>query len=188
MIFTWLRLGGRTHERTKVYGYTRSWSKIGSAVSAVLAAALVLATDSYTLIFFFATIPYALNIVNFLGYPSALDGTRDRETAPPFWPHLKGTFRNTFGHGGLRRLIAESMGFEGVFHAAKDYLQPVLLAVAATSLSDFALGGDLSDVQRSAILIGGVYFALHALSSVASRQAHRLSDAAGGEDRAARWL
>ena len=28
MIFDWLRLGGRSHEKTKVYGYTRSWSKI----------------------------------------------------------------------------------------------------------------------------------------------------------------
>ena len=27
MIFTWLRLQDRTDERTKVYGYTRSWSK-----------------------------------------------------------------------------------------------------------------------------------------------------------------
>ena len=37
MIFSWLRLQGREKERTKVYGYTRSWSKIGSAVSVILA-------------------------------------------------------------------------------------------------------------------------------------------------------
>ena len=35
MIFEWLRLENRTTEKTKVYGYTRSWSKIGSAVSVV---------------------------------------------------------------------------------------------------------------------------------------------------------
>ena len=38
MIFTWLRLEGRSDERTRIYGYTRSWSKIGSAVSALIAA------------------------------------------------------------------------------------------------------------------------------------------------------
>lgn len=184
MIFTWLRLEGRIDERTKIYGYTRSWSKIGSAISALVAAGIVLATDSYTLVFFFAALPYALNIVNFLGYPSSLEGNSERVAAPPFWPHLESAFRNTLGHGGLRRLVAESMGFEGVFHAAKDYLQPALLAVAASS----ALGGDLSDVQRSAILIGIAYFGLHLLSSVASRQAHRVSDLAGGEELAARWL
>ena len=129
-----------------------------------------------------------LNIVNFLGYPSSLEGTSDGESAPPFWSHLKGAFRDTLGHGGLRRLVAESMGFEGVFHAAKDYLQPVLLAVAATSALGASFGGDLSDVQRSAILVGIVYFGLHLLSSIASRRAHRLCEVAGGEDRAARWL
>jgi MFS family permease len=67
MIFTWLRIQGRSHERTQIYGYTRSWSKIGSAVSAIAAAAFVLVADSYTLIFFFAVIPYSLNLVNFLG-------------------------------------------------------------------------------------------------------------------------
>ena len=44
MIFTWLRAQGRLDERTRVYGYTRSWSKIGSAVSVVLAAVIVLAS------------------------------------------------------------------------------------------------------------------------------------------------
>ena len=178
MIFTWLRLEGRSADRTKVYGYTRSWSKIGSTVSAILAAGFVVATDSYSLVFYFAALPYALNIVNFLGYPSSLEGTQDGRAAP-FWPRLKGTFWNTVGHGGLRRLVAESMGFEGVVHAAKDYLQPVVLTVAATSALGASLGSDLSDVQRPAILIGVVYFGLHLISSVASRQAHRLCDLAG---------
>ena len=35
MIFTWLRLQGRLDERTRYYGYTRSWSKLGSAFSAL---------------------------------------------------------------------------------------------------------------------------------------------------------
>ena len=38
MIFTWLRLEGRTDDRTRVYGYTRSWSKYGSALSVIVAA------------------------------------------------------------------------------------------------------------------------------------------------------
>ena len=41
MIFTWLRLNDRLEEKTKVYGYTRSWSKIGSAVSIPIATAIV---------------------------------------------------------------------------------------------------------------------------------------------------
>ena len=189
MIFTWLRLEGRSDERTRIYGYTRSWSKIGSAVSALIAAAFVLIADSYTLVFFLAAAPYALNIVNFLGYPAALDGEISSERSPrQLVAHLQATFRDAFRRRGLRRLIAESMGFEGVFHAVKDYLQPVLVVSAVALASKFAIGGDLSQVRQSALLIGPVYFVLHLLSSVASRQAHRVSDAAGGEDHAARWL
>jgi MFS family permease len=41
MIFSWLRAEDRIDERTRIYGYTRSWSKIGSAVSVAQAALLV---------------------------------------------------------------------------------------------------------------------------------------------------
>ena len=73
MIFAWLRSQNREDERVKIYGYTRSWSKYGSAVSVALAAPIVLFTDSYEWIFLAAIVPYALNIVNFLGYPQDLD-------------------------------------------------------------------------------------------------------------------
>ena len=189
MIFTWLRLQGRSDERTKVYGFTRSWSKIGSAVSALLAAGFVLAADSYTLIFFFATVPYALNIVNFLGYPAELDGDAGRNPGPrAVLSHFNAAFRNAIGLRALRRLMLESMAFEGVFHAVKNYLQPVLVVLAVSLTSSYAVGGDLSEVQRSALLVGPVYFVLHLLSSAASRNAHRVADRARGEDRAARWI
>jgi len=45
MIFAWLRSQGREKERTAVYGRTRSWSKLGSALSVVLAAVFVFALD-----------------------------------------------------------------------------------------------------------------------------------------------
>ncbi|MEE8422853.1 MAG: MFS transporter [Dehalococcoidia bacterium] len=189
MIFTWLRLQGRSDERTKVYGFTRSWSKIGSAVSALLAAAFVLIADSYTLIFFLAAVPYALNIVNFLGYPAELEGEAGHNPGPrEVLSHLSAAFHNAIGLRALRRLILESMAFDGVFHAVKSYLQPVLVVLAVSLTSSYAVGGDLSEVQRSALLVGPVYFVLHLLSSAASRNAHRVAQLARGEDRAARWI
>ena len=73
LIFTWLRLRGREDERTKVYGYTRSWSKIGSAVSVIIACVIVGATSNFVYVFFLSIIPYILNIINFLGYPKEID-------------------------------------------------------------------------------------------------------------------
>jgi MFS family permease len=57
MIFAWLRMQGREDERVRVYGYTRSWSKFGSAVSVVVAAVIVLVSDRYSYIFLIAVVP-----------------------------------------------------------------------------------------------------------------------------------
>ena len=79
MIFDWLRLQGRSDEKTKIYGFTRSWSQMGSAASVLIAGALVFYRGNFTDIFWFSIIPYFLNIVNFLGYPKELDGDRHSE-------------------------------------------------------------------------------------------------------------
>jgi MFS family permease len=189
MIFAWLRSQGREHERVKVYGYTRSWSKYGSAASVLLAAPIVLLSDSYEWIFFAAIAPYVLNVVNFLGYPKQLDELdgKERSVAAVF-RHTARTLADSVRRPRLRRLFLESMGFDGVFAATKDYLQPVLEALAITAAASWLVADGWSDTQRTALLIGPVYFALHMLSGVASRRSHRVSDAAGGEERAARWL
>jgi MFS family permease len=82
MIFDWLRLQGRASEKTKIYGYTRSWSKLGSALSVLIAAGLVFYSGNYTSIFWFCIIPYVANIINFMGYPKELDGERQSSPSP----------------------------------------------------------------------------------------------------------
>ncbi len=189
MIFEWLRLEGRTDERTRVYGYTRSWSQMGSALSGLLAAAIVLASGSYRLVFFLAAVPSALNIVNFLGYPKELDGAHEKARSPgEVVRHLREGLGEAFRQRPLRRLLLEAMGFEGVFAAVKDYLQPVLQTLTVAGLASIALGGsELGEIRRTALLVGPVYFVLYLLSALASRKAHRLAPA-GGEERAARRL
>jgi MFS family permease len=189
MIFAWLRDQGREQERLRVYGYTRSWSKFGSAVSVLLAAPIVVLSNSYEWIFFAAIPPYVLNVVNFLGYPGHLDESNGKErSAKEVVRHVRRTLTVAARRPRLRRLFLEAMGFDGVFAASKDYLQPVLEALALSLTASWLTSGDWSETQRTALLIGPVYFMLYLLSGVASRQSHRVSDAAGGEERAARWL
>ncbi len=192
MIFAWLRREGRTDERTRVYGFTRSWSKLGSATSVVFGAVFVFVSDGYSAVFLFAAVPCAANIVNFLGYPADLDGERTtRPTMGDIVRHTIDGTREAIRLPALRRLVGEAMGFEGVFHAAKDYLQPLLFAVATIWTATWAgPTEELSAIQRSTLWIGPIYFALHVGSSIASRRAHRVVDACGGEERAARalWL
>jgi MFS family permease len=184
MIFDWLQSEGRENERTKVYGYTRSWSKIGSAVSVVIAAAIVLIQGAYASIFWYSIIPYAAGIVNFLGYPAFLDGERKNVKVREVFDHLLRNLRESVRNSRLRRLLLESMTHDGLYGTVKDYLQP-LLKQSALLIPIFV---SLSDTKRAAILVGAVYFVLHLLESMSSRSAHRLCDRAGDEARAGRCV
>jgi len=185
MIFTYLHMEGRIHEKTKVYGYTRSWSKIGSAVSVILAAVFVMASSNYSSIFYFSIIPYVIGLINFAGYPEELDGKlSDRVSLKGVLKHLWESISASVKQERLRRLILESMGFGGFFKASKDYLQPILKSVALA----LPVGLMLDDTQRSAVLVGAVYFVLHVISAYASRRSHRICEYAGDEERAAHYL
>jgi len=187
MILDWLRLQGREDEKTKTYGYTRSWAKAGSALSVLIAAALVYYTGRYSDIFWLCIIPYAAGIINFLGYPAELDGRPEkRATLRNVVSHLIEAFRKVFGSGRLRRVLAESMAYGGVCKVVGDYLQPVVKQMAIALPVLLMIG----DEKRTAILVGCVYFVLHVISSVASRKSHAVASHLGGESRAARvvWL
>jgi len=178
MIFTWLRIKNRLNEKTKVYGYTRSWSKIGSAVSTVLAVSMVFLTNSYSFVFLFAIIPYVAGFINFLYYPKELEGQPEAESGVrEVCAHLWDCIRSSLVIKRLRRLLVESMSFEGVYKAVENYLQPVVKNMALL----IPLFISLSDIRRSSIMIGVVYVILYLGSAYASRNSHRLANFAGGE-------
>ncbi|MDD5724098.1 MAG: MFS transporter [Syntrophales bacterium] len=182
MIFTWLRLQGRLDEKTRVYGFTRSWSQLGSAFSVIVATLFVIVTDSYSSVFYLSIAPYILGIINFMQYPDALEGNLQGEiTLRGVFNNLWSTLKMSLKIRHLRRLIVESMAFEGVFNAAKDYLQPVIKGMAL-ALPLFVY---MEDTRRSAIIVGVVYFILHLLSAWASRKSHRITHRAGGEEQGA---
>ena len=186
IILHWLDLHGRADDKTRIYGLTRSWSQLGSAVSVLIAAVLVFHSGSYTTIFWFCIIPYAIGLINILGYPPELDGRVQGKVS------LGLALRHTWSacvaclrRKRLRGLLLESAGFQGMFKVAQDYLQPVLAALA---LSSPVLTRWQDPRQRAALVVGVVFFLLHVLDGMASRQSHRVQDRLGGEDRSARVL
>ncbi len=187
MIFAWLELQGRTDERTLIYGYTRSWSKLGSAFSVIIATAIVLFSHSYEYVFYVAVIPYLICLVNFLGYPSELNRSGDvRPSLANLTRKSVDTLRDTVRRRNLRRVVVEGMAFDGTFATVKDYLQPILVAAAGLAAGRLLLVADLAPIQQSAVFIGAAYLVLHLMSASASRQAHRLVQVIGDERRAAR--
>jgi len=173
MIFRWLDLEGRAGQGTRVYGYTRSWSKIGSAVSVVVACVFVFLTSNFIYVFFLTIIPYVLNIVNLLGYPEDLDGDRHSSSSiRDMMRYLKEALIISVRRADLRRLMLESMGFEGFFKAARDYLQPILQKASLPLVAALFTNVEMTVEQRSVFLIGPIYFLLFILSAVASRKAY----------------
>jgi len=189
MIFTWLRLQGRENDRTQVYGYTRSWSKFGSALSVILAAVFVFVYDSYTYVFYCTIVPYILGIVNILSYPNELDGSADREISfGRMISHLKKSFKKAFGNLHLRRLLAESTGFHGAYQVAQSYLQPVLKGAALIAVGQWFAGDQMSEIQQSTLLVGPVYLVLYIMAGLASRNAHQIVNVMGDAEKAAQTL
>jgi len=192
MILDWLRLEGREAEKTQTYGLTRSWSKAGSAVAVVIATALLLllrrgSQPQYGLVFFFCIVPYALGIVNFLGYPHELDGRPEHApTLRNMWGQLAAAFRQVFGHRRLRRVFTESMSYQGVHKVATSYMQPVARQMAMT----LPLAALLCEADRTTVVAGAVYLVLALVSVFGSLKSAAVARRFGGEQRAARalWL
>jgi len=185
MIFAWLAREGRSDEKTSIYGQTRSWSQLGSALSIAIGATLVFVTQRYDIVFLLSTVPYAINIVNFLTYPNDLDGAHAAGIRPgQMLQTMIRAVRQALGNRPLRRALSEAMTFNGLHKSSKDWLGP-LLRVVALQIPLFAF---LSDRRREAILIGGVYIVLYFLSSYASRHANLVVRQAGSVRRGSRWL
>ncbi|NLV69127.1 MAG: MFS transporter [Spirochaetes bacterium] len=169
MIFDWLRRNERLSEKTKVYGFTRSWSKYGSAISVIISSVIIIFSEDYRWIFIFSIIPYIAGVWNIACYPDYLN---NRQTAgmgiKQIFVHTFRSVKKSFTDSRIRELIVQSMGFEGVFEVTKDYLQPILkaqaLVIAALLL--------LPEKESTAVVVGAVYFILHIVSAMTSKRAH----------------
>jgi len=169
MIFDWLRINDRLTEKTKVYGFTRSWSKYGSAISVIISTVIVIFSKDYRWIFIYSIIPYIIGIWNMACYPDYLNKKLDNKiNFNLIFSHTIGSIKSSFLNLHLRKLIVQSMGFEGVFEVTKDYLQPILKAQALVLVVYFTL----PEKESTAMIVGVVYFILHLISATASRRAH----------------
>lgn len=189
MIFHWLRREDAMAEKSKIYGYTRSWSKIGAAASLLIAGGIVLATEDYAATFHFSSVACLAGVVNLVGYPRYLDGEGAAGVSlSSILGQAKQAVKQGYSEPKFRQLILESMGSEGVFQAVKDYLQPLVKAAALPMAAGMLAAMEMSEPQKVVLLAVPVYVLLYLLAAYASRNAHRLVQAAGGEDQAARWV
>ena len=174
MIFDYLKLKGWADQKTHYYGHTRSWSQRGAALSALIAAGLVFLHGSYAPVFLFTIIPYVLDLLLMMSYPAVLDGPRHatRGALKDEFIHVLKSFISSFKNPAALRAIANQSLYTGYYKASKDYLQPMLKAFALGL--PFFLG--YADKERSALVIGVVYFALYLGTSYAASSSGRFAD------------
>ena len=74
MIFDYLKIKGWIKQKVYYYGHTRSWSQLGSAISAVIASLLIFYSGGFRIIYLYSVIPYFLDLLLIASYPKELDG------------------------------------------------------------------------------------------------------------------
>lgn len=185
MIFDWLRQNDRMAEKTKIYGLTRSWSKYGSAVSVVISTIIIIFSKDYRWIFIFSIIPYIAGVWNIASYPEYLNSRQEQKMSiKKIFLHTFGSVKKAFVERKIRKLIVQSMGFEGVFDVTKGYLQPILQAEAIVLAALLTL----PEKESTAIVVGIVYFILHIVSAEASKRAHIFKERFDSDKSAIRFM
>ena len=171
MILEYLKIKGIENKKVEYYGATRSASQFGSAVNSLLAAGVVFYTGDYHLIFLVTIIPYVLDFVNLATYPKELDGNIEKVLKKSVGMQIRATLRDFASmlknKKALKALLNSSL-FDSGFKASKDYLQPILKSFALSIPIMLAFSGK----QRTAVIVGVIYFFLYLLSSYASRKSH----------------
>ncbi len=175
MIFEYLKIKGWKNQKIHYYGHTRSASQIGSAVSSILAALLVLYTGKYSLIFIFSTIPYILDLILMISYPNVLNG----EIKSIYFSDIRNNFKTilhdfflSFKQKKIIKAIGNLSVHSSIFKTTKDYLQAIIYSFTLS----IPLLPNLNNNRKSAIFIGIIYFIIFILTSWISRKSGVFAD------------
>jgi len=187
MIMEYLDIHDRGEEQVSYYGKTRSASRLGSALSALLAALIVFFRGNYNVVFLATLLPYSLDLILMLTYPPELDGDLSNPdlSISRMYDQFKSSFSSIFSQEQMARVLVNASIFDSLFKIGKDYLQPIIKthALAVPVLLS------LEDGQsRTSILIGIIYFFIYINSFISSRQSSQLMERVGSLARSLNWL
>jgi len=171
MILEYLKIKKIEHLKVEYYGFTRSWSQKGSAISSLIAGAIVFYSGQYKFVFLASIVPYLFELILMISYPDVLNGEIKKVQRHNFFAdifhnskEISVNFLKIFRNPALRKSLLNSALYDGLFKSVKDYIQPVL-QVYALSIPVFLIIKD----KRDTILIAITYFILYLLTSFASK-------------------
>jgi len=171
MIYTYLEEKEWQGHKAFVYGRTRSFSLIGSAISSVLAIVLILNVPSSRYIFLASILPYILDLFLIMSYPESLNGERihvEGHVLKVMKDHLIGILKQP----KLRKILFSSASFEAVFKSIKDYIQPILEMMIVSS--GLVLISTMTPDENLKVILGMSYGVIYIISASAARRAYLL--------------
>ena len=165
--------------KTHVYGSTRAYSLLGSALSAILAVFLKIFIPANKWIFLITIIPYILDFILIASYPSYMND--HQPITGGYWNQLKIGFKGvgpTLKSKKIRKAIFSSAIYDAIYKTLKDYIQPIMVIFISIFLVQ--IGKDENDTETTniyiSIILGGIYCIFFLVSSLSSKYAFKLKE------------
>ncbi len=174
MIYSYLEQKGWFGQKNFVYGRTRSFSMIGSAVSSLLSIVFLFRIEALKTLFLISVIPYIAEITLILSYPDSLDEIkRTKFSVREFFTISVSEFKRVMKDSAIMKTITSSSVFDAIFGSIKDYIQPIMAGLLTAYAFKSVI--DLDEKMTLNISLALVYTAIYIISAVASRNVYRLN-------------
>jgi MFS family permease len=183
MIFSYLEHNNWTKYKTDYYGNTRACSQMGSAVSAALAAIIVILSPKLELIFLFSIIPYLFGLINLALYPKYIDKINKQQSIKDLLKESLKLTRLSWQLFKQKKMILAVINlsfYTSYYKSVKDYFQILIISFGSGLIVIEKFNLD----QQNAFLIGIAYTLLYFLTSLASRKSQRFQNIFKSETKA----
>lgn len=173
MVYTYIEKMRWTSHKTYIYGRTRSFSQLGSAISAILGIFIIIYLPKSSYIFLVSIIPYIIDFILIITYPNYLDKSDMNKAEIVSIPSmLRNVIINVKAKKRLRILLYSNGIFESMISCTKDFIQPIFEVIIVGS--GILLIDSISADNNLKVILGIAYFMIHILSALASRNSFRL--------------
>jgi len=123
MIYSYLEQKGWFGQKNFVYGRTRSFSMIGSAVSSLLSIVFLFRIEALKTLFLISVIPYIAEITLILSYPDSLDEIkRTKFSVREFFTISVSEFKRVMKDSAIMKTITSSSVFDAIFGSIKRFI------------------------------------------------------------------
>ena len=175
MILEYLERENLFEKRGYIYGQTRSWSLLGSSLSAFISIIFVLRLPALKWLFLISLVPYIIDFLLIATYPDYMNEKHsDKLDIHTFFSFGFKQFSSIFHNISLVKVIFSSSSMTSVFKVLKDYIQPILAAIILSSAMGTIDGLSVDD--SLAIYLGLIYGLFYIFSSWASRNIYRVTE------------